>query len=82
MAVHRTFISEVVLPAKPITGLSLVNVCGVSSCWGLEEKDARIHLCDIHESAESSQAKNLVFLGFRRWEGVKHISEELLGTGC
>jgi hypothetical protein len=66
MIVHRTFISEVVPPAKPITGLFLVNVHGVSTCWGLEQKDPRMRLCDIHESAESSQAKNLVFLGFCR----------------
>lgn len=63
MIVHRTFISEVVPPAKPITGLFLVNVHRVSTGRGLERKDAVIHLCDIHESAESSEMRSFVFVG-------------------
>lgn len=37
-----------------------------------------IHLCDIHESAESSEAKDLVFLGFCRWGGCEvHLRRAL-----
>ena len=57
MMVHRTFISEVVPPAKPITGLFLANVHRVSTVWGLECKGAVMHLGDIHESPESCKTK-------------------------
>lgn len=78
MMVHRTFILEVVPPAKPITGLFLANVHRVSTEWGLESKGAVIHLGDIHESAESCKTKGFGFVGSCGWGvgGARCVSEE------